>query len=846
MEAISWCGGGLDGSLCCVGCDTGVSYITTRSDCQPLVDAGSAQFFPGIFTTNYPGCSANGPNGICCYKNETEQIIKHPSLVRLCDCLRIANLANAAPWSHWQIIDDCNKNINSINCTAAYNDLGACCDGLGNCQDNTSEINCNNTGFWQGKGKVCSYTVSPSGAPPQNFERCKGGTGACCTPTTCVDVPDFVACSGVGDYFGCGYTCNNPTHTCNQNPPPPPPQPQACESCPIEVTNQQGETIYRIKKYDINGNVNGTTDLRIGDYFAGGIVAGVFNPNGATCVGNSGAFSGIYAGLPLSAYSSQDLQFGTTAQNIFNQLNDGTEKQAGLYKSVYDTMGYGFTFPEASTPTHTNCDGWLLIVSPYPAMITNTLYSTDFDTPPVNPTLFACQPLRQILPDTQKTRFASIDFGVDPITSEWYYQRVINLFSWSHGGTAHCPTIPRRLESTSPNLFGGIVQTESDLSQYENSFCTQQLKSTTIYNDGQYGTLSGNGGSTYWGNATAFDGCSEIPNVCTPCSTSPVTRTRRGQPQIFTRNTGYWSRNWGLINSIRLFSSEIAHYYIKPGNGLATNNVLISVYRQLYGATGESGTDGFTAGFFFNTVPDMRNARTTAAEAISVFNASNGWTEPFIQTLPFSESFGYLQISRWYLPSIDELGFLAYQCTNPNVNLQQKILNAVDKFGASINGIPIGIDTLGATGMVWSSTGTFDEGVTFQYIQDRNGAPVIVQDQQYFGGPTPKQFTKAWAMRFPTFDILSQAPANVSDFSTKKADDLRDRYEVRPVRLIRCDQRFYDDRYNIQDVPEFIKGSVWLVPKLSPSVVCNGSAQPVNGQIGRIDSTNYITQNHIF
>jgi hypothetical protein len=201
--------------LCCVGCSAGTSFVTTESGCKTLVDSGEAYFFPGK-DLSYSGCTANnGPIGVCCYKNASDTIVKHSSLVRACDCLRISRNSNVNPWSHWQPINNCFKNINSIDCTAAYNNNGSCCNGVGGCEDNVSELTCANSGrYWQGKGTVCQYT--DTGTNTVNI--CTTGTGGCCVNGTCTDATSQSSCSGI--YYGCGHTCGS--FDCHPEPPPPP------------------------------------------------------------------------------------------------------------------------------------------------------------------------------------------------------------------------------------------------------------------------------------------------------------------------------------------------------------------------------------------------------------------------------------------------------------------------------------------------------------------------------------------------------------------------------------------------------------------------------------------------
>jgi hypothetical protein len=772
--------------LCCVGCSAGDSFVTIRSGCESYINSGEGYFFPGK-NLSYAGCTGSNANvGVCCYKNANGEITKHNSPVRACDCLRIAKNANAINfWSHWQEITSCYKNINAIDCTAAYNGNGACCNGAGGCEDNVSQTTCAaNNKYWQGKGTVCSYQPTIGTAA---YEICKTGTGGCCSTGTCTNVSGQSSCSG--NYYGCGHTCGE--FSCTTQPPPP----SSCTSC---LDNNE---IFRVKKYNTSGEFTGQyTDVKIGDFFAGGIVAGVFNPNGATCIGNRQAFSGQYGGFPYSHYTDAELTDpADLGPVLFNYQNSGTEKTAQTYRTVYDPMGYGFTLSDSNS---SNCDSWLIIVSPWNARIDEKSNIFDFT--------FSCTPYTDntITIDTNQTAFTDL-----PIVTENeidYYQRTINTFTWSHGGTSHCLTLD-------DNLDGLFAST---------GYGSCSLPGSNISHDGCYGTLpitkNGIAGSTYYGNTTSFDGCADVAYTCTTCYDSPLARTSLGQSFLFTRNTGWWSRNWGLYNSSRLFGSDLAEYYLRSGNGLGGS--LFSNLKATYGATGYAG---FTANYFHT---GTTTAKTTIAEGCSVYNRYYYSSEQM-------KNSGYPQVSRWYVPSIDELGFIANQCVN--INLQQKLYG----YSGAGTGIPIGSSTIGANGYVWSSTGCFDEGVTRQYIQATGGMPwtnsglegeTISPSDSRYKQIQCSQFTKAWVMKFPEYNINTQNAPAVSEFKIKKAHDFDDRYELRMVRLIRCDQRYYDN-----SSPELLRNRTWTIPRLTDAAICNGTNQPINGTISNYSSSNF-------
>jgi len=189
----------------------------------------------------------------------------------------------------------------------------------------------------------------------------------------------------------------------------------------------------------------------------------------------------------------------------------------------------------------------------------------------------------------------------------------------------------------------------------------------------------------------------------------------------------------------------------------------------------------------------------------------------------------YPQISRWYIPSFDEMAFIAKQCKNidfvNNTTLQQRILqynidypwtNAGFTFpnGIASVGVKIGEELLGANGYVWTSTGSFDVGNTAEYIQATGGAPTANS------GIECKQFTKAWAFDFSQLQLNSGESGTIK---IKKLHDFNDRAELRLVRMIRCDQRYYDN-----NSPEKLKNTVWSVPRITENAICNGTGRATN------------------
>ena len=529
-----------------------------------------------------------------------------------------------------------------------------------------------------------------------------------------------------------------------------------------------------------------------------------------------------------------------------NGLNVGTGQPLNFtlgteYKSVYSPDGYGFTLPNDHNK---NCDSWLLIVSLYPAMI--SIDEIDAVNPNSNNKLFATRVKTTFEPDTSTIPYNNLTtiFGTNdlPYGSNDYRSRIVNTFVWSNGSTSFCPVFNDTFYKGS--TFNSIVETNTSCSDPANILVNRN------YDDGGYGTLpilkDEIKGSTYWGNTTTFDTCPDDVPFCTDCELSPSARSGLGSSIAFTRNTGYWSRNWGIRNSCRLFSSDIASYYLKGDIGNR-----FTLQRDFYG----KAYTGFTSSYY-SSGP---NCKTTIAEAASVYNGSTGigfrFTIPdtigYINQLTNSNFYpnpgyygpeymrdqGYPQISRWYVPSIDELAFIAYQCKT--AGLQNLITNN--------GGIRIGDPTTQAlssstnANAVWSSTGVFDPGITQQYIQATGGVPFVNSNSsgsliidpntlQYQQQVLRSQFTQAWAYRFPTDSTLDTEQG----YRLLRRSDNNDKHEVRLVRMIRCDNRYHQNSADqfaspTHQVNDQLKNNVWSVPRITASAIANGNSQ-INGQ----------------
>lgn len=752
--------------LCCKVCETSESYVSTEAACTK---AGYEYvFFPGESLES--GCKrCSGPDGasmgVCCILVGTGQDVPagqdpniyERSIKNACQCSRAASslpgsIGVVKPFKWIPLSDVVSEEC--IDCAnAIVNKKGACCDGLGNCTQKTKQECDAEEHFFSEVGLKCEC---PDVNPTQFI--CKkdanGTTGGCCFEANCTNVANGSLCQGV--WYGSGNFCNDAPDGFN------------CSLDSGFYPNFTDTPPYRIKKYDANGNYLETIELNPGDEFAGGIVVGVFNPNGATCWGNT-------------AHGGLGTQTENTSYSQFLHLNDGTERTCRSYRSVPMGQGYGFTTDDIVDETRTIKDSWILIVSKYPVSFTQkSPFNNQINSFEVIPKLNTSS-------TSNNNQMLGNPWLVDTNSngSTFEYNNV-TLFTWGQGGTTSSDAYDDNLDG----IFSTPFNPGADS-------CNSIIPKANIACDGFYGFTLSSDTIFYNGNLTSFNLCSEELDMCVNCTKDPLSRIKKGPSNNFYTTNGWYTRNWGIRNTCMIGASEVAHYYLKPGNGLGGD---FNGFKQYYGASG-SFVSGFTGA-----------THTTLIEGCSVWNRAyfNG------------VSYEYPQLSRWYVPSIDELAFIAYNCIDPTRDLQNKISGS--------GGIKIGESTPGggaAIDWVWSSTKTFDEGITAQYkslynIINNDGSdtesPIYSIDDPAI---TTNKFTKAWAIKFwgqSGFGI-DQA---LDRFKIKKANCFNDLYELRPVRMIRCDQKYYDN-----ESPEDLRNNVWFVPKLTPAAIVTGG--PVRG-----------------
>ena len=186
-------------------------------------------------------------------------------------------------------------------------------------------------------------------------------------------------------------------------------------------------------------------------------------------------------------------------------------------------------------------------------------------------------------------------------------------------------------------------------------------------------------------------------------SDTPEQRSFRNTEHNFN---GRWSSDWGLHNTIRMVNAEMFYEA-----GITHDSYL---YSSLYSPSVDFGSN-----------------KISAITALRKLNKN---------TVIVSDN-----ISSWFIPSINELSFLADQCINNNLN------NTLINNG----GVPL-------NGEHWSSTGTFN------FSGSTAGEGV-------FNGSTASQGSYAWSINF-----------NSPQFTIKKDNRLIDK-QIRPIRIVRCD-----------------------------------------------------------
>lgn len=195
---------------------------------------------------------------------------------------------------------------------------------------------------------------------------------------------------------------------------------------------------------------------------------------------------------------------------------------------------------------------------------------------------------------------------------------------------------------------------------------------------------------------------------------------------------GNWTRNFGLYNTVRLVGSEYFYYNV----GVSSSGATLANYTP-------------------------QSSAVTSARALSIYNINK---EP---TSTIS--------SNWYIPSIDELAYIANLCSSNNdFNLNSRLLE--------LGYMPL-------SDWYWSSTGAFN----------------LTSNEGILGPSGITHGSQAFAIRFD-IDSISE-----NMYVAKK--NRTETYKVRPVKLIRCDRRYKERSESLY--------KIWHVPILSESIIDN-------------------------
>ena len=207
---------------------------------------------------------------------------------------------------------------------------------------------------------------------------------------------------------------------------------------------------------------------------------------------------------------------------------------------------------------------------------------------------------------------------------------------------------------------------------------------------------------------------------------------------------GFWRRNWGLYNSLHLAHADnIDELNFSPIGEEFSSNIF-----------GPSITAG-----------DFTSIRATRLMDDSLTSPIQG------------SKINSPEVSQWFLPSYDEMSFLAANCANDlgiyyNFNLNTTLL--------AEGGTPL-------TDWHWTSTGAFD------YSKDEG----LYSESGVTAGSV------AWGIYFSETGISST-------FKSGRKDRQENRYKVRPIRLVRCDSNHGttgSTEFKAWNIPDILRDS---------------------------------------
>jgi len=377
---------------------------------------------------------------------------------------------------------------------------------------------------------------------------------------------------------------------------------------------------------------------------------------------------------------------GTTGQYM-----SMSEITADIYRTPYDHHGYGFG---ASGEQQVSCAD----------INSNTMPGENESRPDSYLMVVSLDPV-------------AVDGNGDLVTPG---RGVTQNFVWSNYGSSWGPTI--NLQNPRAQNYGIYDEEYSDIGRYLEGFWTSSIAVGGAACVLEQGLVS----SCAYARSLGSDWNLRIASI-PPRSPN-----------------GFWRRNWGLFNTIRMVNADNAEYinFNSRGNFDST----------IFG-------------------PSITGGDYTSARAVRLL--PDGLTSEMQGITANPET-----VSPWYLPSHDELGFLASHCLRDGNSPYSFDLNSELLMNG---GTPF-------LGWYWSSTGSFNGNTAGE-------------GKAAFSGTVDGPGSVAWAMKFPESGALT-------DFKSARKHRTNNKYKVRPIRLIRCDGLYGTTGSS----PDLQLDKSWLVP----------------------------------
>ncbi len=885
LEPFIGTSGSGETGACCLG--DGNTTISTFEECPGFFvsQAVAASFgFTPQNIENACGTPETGINGdavgpCCTYQLDTEEIncINDQSPDQ---CLSLSNNPDLyASFSNFNdYIPGCDitqveSGCDCVDCETSILGIGACCDGNGNCSE-VDRFTCEQiSGFFRGPGVVCTDTI------------CSGGSGACYTGQTCVDNVDGAACLAAGSlYAGEDSNC-------------------ATTSVPNFFNPERRVLPSGIHPFFTHSDVE--PYFRPGESYGGGVVVGIFNPYGALCLGNTGHGLDRDKVLGFTGNVIDTLPDGTTASAYIPPSILANESDSGTYRAQYDFHGYGYndkksqnyyqglSYPDDEAGEFRE-DAWYIIVALNDAELSTNPFPNkkEFRWGVTGSNYGPISNIGQPDSDNGKERqqkyldidikegFNGEDYSASGVLEGGEYGGYFRpVFSTKEGHWRKTsgvgenrgqPTVNENLTRQSVTTWqsarGAGTTSLEKLYSKVSSGGSYQLREElgADYNGlwhrnwGLHNTVRMAHGlnHAYYECGTAATNCNGTYDYISPDGSQTITcdqlKTLTGSSLqcgcLFSSN-----RTIGCDNS-NTTANEF-YYSSWPQDPTVINNLAYafekdSKYnRQMYlgeywfgkvaaeGNTGQDagreGTAVYGARVFYDD--QASTAGQPCPDNYCVDNDSSGVNKNiYYPNPPF--------MSPWYIPSPDELAFIARKVAVNGLNA--KILSA-------------GGDAL--RGEYWTSSGAFDfvvnkndhvnnpEGLLFTTIPGAEGeggtaaAPYVGitfdrTDNRVQSTSSAVQIkghmTKAWTQEFPDNPDSSKDSFGFKNYKRDKFNHLA---KVRAIRLVRVDARypkvFYDKNTPTQSGPWVDSNArLWYIPAVQPF-----ETSPINFYHGRFE-----------